>query len=157
MDIIEELIRIYETEEQWHKTKLSREEARKYFQTVLKKGRILWYMDRGNLVAYVESWRVNYEQLGRIICKAPFSAYLEDVETGAIAYLANTWIHKDYRRTNVYRLMRDIFMEQNRDCEYYVGDARRKRTGLIKVFKGGKYGNRTQNNTATSYATSNRA
>jgi len=152
--MIDQLINIYLEKENWHEYKLPREEAEKYFKRLIGKGRILWVTDNKRIVGYVESWRINYEQFGRIICKETFSAYTEDVETGNIAYVANTWIHPDYR-WEVYKILRNKFFNQNKDCEYFVGDARRKRTGLIKVFKGGKYGtgkdyNRTNTNNTTA-------
>ena len=95
--MINDLVRIYHEEEPWHQTKLSQEEAEKYFKVLLEKGRIITYTHEESVVGYVETWRINYEQLGRIICKAFFSAYTEDVETGNICYVANIWVHKDFR------------------------------------------------------------
>ena len=135
MNIVSALMEVYYNEENWHATKLDKVEAEKYFKKLIEKERIIFHTDKESLVGYVETWRINYEQLGRIICKAPFSAYTEDVETGNIAWLANTWIHKDFRRGSVYKILKFGYYEQNQDCEYFAGDARRKRTGLIKVFK----------------------
>lgn len=133
--MIDDLIRIYLNEELWHKTKLSKEAARRYFETIIKKGRIISYTDKGSVVGYCESWRINYEQFGRIICCESFYPMEEDIENGNIAYLANTFIYPDYRQGKVYVTLRNRFMEQNKECDYFVGEARRKKVGLIKVFK----------------------
>lgn len=134
MSTIDQLIKIYFTEEPWHENKLSYEESAKYFSKLIEKSRLVIQEVNDEIVGYGESWRLSYEQLGRIICKAGFSAYVENVETGPVCYLANTWIKEEYRDRDVLKQLRYKFLEQNKSCEYYVGDARRKKTGLIKVF-----------------------
>ena len=133
--VIDELIRIYYEEENWHKEKLSRTEAYKYYKKLLEEGRILVYEELGEVIGYVESWKINFEQFGRLVCHAPFCAYKEDINSGNISYVANTWIRKDRRRGNVYKALRLGYYRQNSNCEYYVGSALRKKTQPIKVFK----------------------
>jgi len=135
MDIINQLTDIYINYENWHEHKLSEEEARKYFQRLIEKGNIISYTDNGSVVGYVEFWRINYEQWGRIVCGETFSAYTEDIVNGNIAYVANAWIHPDYRRTKIFRMGKMEFFKRNFKCDYFVGEARRKKCGLIKVFK----------------------
>jgi hypothetical protein len=64
-----------------------------------------------------------------------FHATHENVETGKICYLANTWIEKSHRNSWVYKQLKLDFFRQNWDCEYFVGEARRKKTAPLKVFK----------------------
>ena len=132
--VVEQLVDVYFKEETWHKNKLDHEEAIKYHTRMLDNGNIICYLEDDKLLGYVEFWRINYEQFGRLVCHAPFSGYLEDVTSGNIAYVANTWIHKDHRFTNVYKEMKKLFFKENSHCDYYVGEAIRKKTGLIKVF-----------------------
>ena len=64
MNLIEQLVEIYHEKEDWHTTKLSKSEAKKYFQKVLDKGLIIYTTDKeGEVVAYCEFWRINFEQL----------------------------------------------------------------------------------------------
>lgn len=134
-DILNQLLDVYYLEEPWQKNKMPVEEARKYHSNLLDSGNISYYEENEEVLGYVEYWKINYEQFGRIICGEPFSAYLEDVNSGNIAYVANTWIKEDERRGRVVRILKLMFYKNCCSCDYYVGEARRKRTGLIKVFK----------------------
>jgi len=68
------------------------------------------------------------------MCCLPFSALEEDVTVGPIAHLANVWIRKDKRRSRTIKQLHVAFLELNIDAEFYVGKAKRKKTGLVKVF-----------------------
>jgi len=134
MNIINQLIKVYYAEENWHKKILSPKETEKYHKELLRKGRIIYVEEKGELLGYTESWRINFEQLGRLVCHASFSAYLENVTDGNIAYVANTWIKKEHRKGKIYKILRNRFFSLNKDCEYFVGKALRKKTQPIKVF-----------------------
>ena len=121
--------------ETWHKKKLDEANATDYFTVLLERGNIITISQDNLLLGYVEFWRLNYGQFGRIVCCEEFSAIQEDVQTGNIAYVANTFIRKEYRKGEVYKMLRDRFFEANKACDYFVGEARRKKVGLIKVFK----------------------
>lgn len=134
-NLVEELVRIYYEEETWHQTRLSKEEAFKYHEYVLSKGRIIPVVQRGQLLAYVESWRVNFTNLGRILCHAPFFPLEEDIETGNICYGANIWIKRECRGTAIDSIVRNYFFQQNYMCDYFVWESSRKKAQVLKVFK----------------------
>lgn len=136
--IVDQLTEIYLHEETWHKSKLNKEEADNYHATLLQQGNIITVSENDLLCGYVEFWRLNFEQFGRIICGEPFSALHENVSNGQIAYVANTFIHKQYRHGEVYRMLRDRFFEANKLCTHFVGEARRKKTAPLKIFKRGE-------------------
>ena len=104
----------------------------------LSKGRIITCEFDGKLLGYVESWRISFEQFGRLICKAGFPLDKEDIEHGNICYLANTAIDPAYRSSFVKKYLKDKFFEQNSDAEYFVGEALRKKHQPVKVFKNRK-------------------
>lgn len=133
--IIKQLWEIYDKSEWWHKEKLAKEEADKYHSILLNQGNIITCSEGDNLLGYVEFWRINYEQFGRIICGEGFSALCEDVIHGHIAYVANTFIRPEYRKGEVYKMLRDRFFEFNKECTHFVGEARRKKSAPVKVFK----------------------
>jgi len=135
-----QLCRVYFNEEGWHKAKLSEEEATKYFDNLLEKGNIIYYEEKGKLLGYVEFWRINYEQLGRILCHASFSSYLENVQTGNICYFANCWIDKDQRgKREVFKILKFKFFNKNGDSDYFIGQALRKKHQPVKVFTRKQY------------------
>lgn len=141
MNLVDQLVEIYYAEEWWQKDKLTHQAAYYYHDTLLnKKNRIVPFLCNDVVLGYVESWRINFEQFGRLVCHAPFNAPEEDVETGNIAYVANVWVRKQERRGEVIRFLKDEFVKQNFMCEYFCGEAIRKKTGLIKVFNRSKIG-----------------
>jgi hypothetical protein len=135
VSLVDQLVKIYYEEEWWHKEKLDGPNAILYHQTLLDKQRILYLADPfGELIGYVESWRLDYGQLGRIICGLPFAATEEDVNTGDIAYVANAWIRRAERHGIVYKQLRSMFFKQNFQAKFFVGEARRKKSAPFKVF-----------------------
>jgi len=135
-NIISQLVDIYlSNEEYWHKNKLPRQESERYFDCLLKKGNIIYYMQNEELVGYVEFWRINYEQMGRLLCKEVFLPMEENINDGKICYLSNTWIKPECRMTNVARLLKVQFFKHNFRCEYFIGEALRKPHAPVKVFK----------------------
>lgn len=134
MSIVEQLVKVYFEEEWWHKTRMTNEEAYEYHTKMLEKGRIIPLQYGDLLIGYVESWRVTFEQFGKIVCGVNFSAFHENVETGNVCYLANAWIRKEYRHGDTYKHLKQLFFEQNFACEYFCGEARRKSCAPLKVF-----------------------
>ena len=98
-------------------------------------GRISVCYMNGEIAGYVESWRLDFEQFGRIICKASFKLDEEDLRDGPIAYVANTAIHPSYRNSAVTKWLKDAFFKLNQDAEFFVGVANRKKHQPVKVFK----------------------
>ena len=135
MGLIDQLWEFYEKHEWWQETRRSKEEIDHYHSTLIQQGNIITCSDGDILCGYVEAWRVSYEQFGRIICGEPFSALHENILNGQIAYLANTYIRPEYRRGEVYKMLRNRFFEANRDCTHFVGQARRKKSEPVKVFR----------------------
>ena len=134
--IIEQLIDVYHREEWWHKTKLPKAEAYKYFDRLLNNGNIVFESYNGKLLGYVEFWRLNFEQWGRLVCQAPFHPFDEDIVSGYIAYVANTWIDEEHRQSKVYKVLKLKFFKENYLCDYFVGRALRKtQSQPIKVLR----------------------
>ncbi len=133
--MIDQLVKSYFQNETWIKNKLTPEEAWKYHEKLYSQGNIIVYQELGVMLGYVEFWRINYEQFGRIICQEPFSAYIENVKDGNIAYVANVWIEPKFRNTTIIKTLKLLFFKRNFDADYFVGEAIRKHTNLVKVFK----------------------
>lgn len=125
----------YRTEQPWQEQLMSKEDAISYFEAMIKRGNIISLQDNGILLGYVEVWRINFEQFGRLVCKAPFYTLEESTEYGPICFVANVWIKPDFRRGMVFKALEAIFFKMNNKCEYYCGFAWRKKTRPVKVFK----------------------
>lgn len=135
MTLPELLTDCYLTKQPWQEFFMPREDAIKYFDAMIKRGNIIAYQDNGELLGYCEFWRLNFEQFGRLVCKAPFFTLEEDTENGNICFVANVWIKPDYRRGMVFKSLELLFFKLNNRCEWYTGFAWRKSTKPIKVFK----------------------
>src|SRR5207249_1120932 len=111
-----------------HTKKLSNEEALAYYKVAIKKGRIITYIDSGELTGYVESWAINFDQFGRILCRLPFNIKTEDIQNGNICYIEATWIRESERGfgKQIQQYLTQQLFEHNFNCEFFVGEAMRK-------------------------------
>ena len=103
--MIDQFIDIYLFKEGWHKNKLPKEEARKYFETMFKRGSSLYETEKGKVIGYIEFWKVSLPQLERIILK-DFCVY-EEEPSGDICYIANLWIDEEHRNTKTIKLLKN--------------------------------------------------
>ncbi len=129
------LTECYLTQQPWQKFYMGRKDAIKYFEEMINRGNIIAIQDDGILLGYTEFWRLTYEQIGRLMCGAPFWTFDENTTDGNLCYVANIWINPDLRQGLVFRAMEELFFKMNHSAEYYCGFANRKRTKPFKVFK----------------------
>lgn len=135
-DLQEELAYFYHNYDGFPGAKLSQEESVAYFKVACDKGRVVACTEAtGKLLGYCESWRIGYEQLGRIVANEPFNIKDEDIETGKICYVFNVTVHPDFRQGYVMEYLVSQFFTQNFMCDYFIGQARRKKHQPLKVFK----------------------
>lgn len=135
MDLIDQLIKFYYEAEWWHETRLSEPEIKEYYRVLIGKGRLVTVMDENNLLGYCESWRINYDKFGKLLCHVPINIAEEDISTGNIAYVFSVYVDKPYRNTKVITSLKHRFFALNYDCDYFVGEALRKKHQPVKVFK----------------------
>jgi hypothetical protein len=101
---------------------------------MLGRNAIIIYQQEDMVLGYFEVWLINFEQFGRLVAHAPFNQIDEDIISGNLAYVANTWIHPDFRQGAVYKILRNRFFLKCCKCDFFVGSALRKKTQPIKVF-----------------------
>jgi len=134
MNLLEELLYFYYVYDKFQKNYLNEQEAKNYFEIAIAKGRIHFVSDGAKLLGYCESWRINYDQFGRILCDLPFNIKTEDVETGNLAYVANVTISPENRNSSVIRQLTHSFFKANIACDFFCGIARRKKHQPVKIF-----------------------
>jgi hypothetical protein len=79
------------------------------------------------VIGFIELWRINYEQLGRIMVHGLIDAREEDTSSGSICFLANLAIHPEHRNGPVADILRHRFFKENYTCQFFCGDSRRKK------------------------------
>lgn len=134
IDKIEQLVSIYLDKQQTHDNKLSAKEAHKYFSKLLHNN-IITYENDGIIIAYVEYWILNYEQLGRVICREPFCAIEEDIRNGDVCLIADLWLEESYRQTSIVKLLKNEVRLKNWHRKYYVGDRIKNNKRCIHIQK----------------------
>lgn len=132
--ITEQLCTIYESQE-WNKCLPTRPMMRAYVSELINRKNVFWCLDKDRVVGFCETWKITYEQLGRMVCNEEMVLDDENTTDGYISYVFNVWIDEKYRKGEVYRMMRNRWYELYGGTEFYCGHAKRKHTGLYKVFK----------------------
>jgi ribosomal protein S18 acetylase RimI-like enzyme len=79
------------------------------------------------IIGFIELWRINYEQLGRIIVYGSLDAREENTTDGELCFLANLAIHPEHRHGPVGHLLRNRFFKENYSCTHFCGDSRRRK------------------------------
>lgn len=134
MASIYQLIEFYYRHDRFQDNPMGIDDAMDYHQAILDKKAIVSYEENDELLGYAEFWRINNEQLGRIVLGQNFSAKWEDINSGTICYLSNVTVRPDKRGLGVIRELRNKFFEANKDCDYFIGYAKRKKTQPWKIF-----------------------
>ena len=120
-DIIAQLIKIYMTEEWWHKNKLSLEESWKYFRYLLTQGNILYKDKDGEVVGYVEFFFVTPGQLDVLDSDGEFAIPEENITDGDICYINNLWIKEGHRGNGMLASFKSK-IDKIKDFKYYSGN-----------------------------------
>ncbi len=117
MSTVDQLVEIYQKQEEWHTNKLSPEDSREYFMEVIDKGEIITCLSKEKeVLGYVEFYQI-------------------DTHSGKMGVAFNGWIHPDYRRGFVFKELFKEFIKRNSNCLFFAEHALRKQTKPIKVFK----------------------
>ena len=135
--MIDQLLNIYYSKEEWHKNKLSLDEARKYFETLLNKGNIIVFLNEEKVLGYVEFWCVNLHQLQKIKDNQSFYIGEEDTQHGNICYIHNIWVDESCRGNGVLKHLKFDIKDKIKHCDYFAG-RRIMRDNLMRIkYKGG--------------------
>jgi ribosomal protein S18 acetylase RimI-like enzyme len=134
MDIVKQLVDLYCNCEYDTRGTLTELEAMRYYSKMLGHGRIQMIMEEMNMVGFIESWRLDMEQLGRVVCWTRFSALEEDVTEGPVAHISDIWVRPDKRGQGVTEKLIDMFKQANHDADYFVSQ-RVKAKGKVRYIR----------------------
>jgi GTP-sensing pleiotropic transcriptional regulator CodY len=130
---VEQLCDIYYKYEYWHNNKMPYPEAVNYHRQMLLQGNIKIVEDLGVVLGYYQVYLINKEQLNRLVLHKNFDERKEDILNGNIAYVANLWIDKSFRKGYVFREIRAKFLEQTKHCSMICGEEQ-PRKGRLRIF-----------------------
>ncbi len=134
--LLNELTRFYYHIDVQVENPMSADQTRAYHAHLLDKDAIRFAMAGDRLLAYVAYYRINHEQLGRLVCQEPFNAMTEDIQNGNICYLIDVTVDPDFRNGEVMKSLKKLYFAKNQDCDYFIGHAiYKKRSQPIRVFK----------------------
>jgi hypothetical protein len=108
MDLVEELVKVYEQEEWWHKKRLSHEEAVEYHSKIIRDGNCITVCDGNILVSYCEFFKAH-----------------------GVCYVKNLWVRENYRLGRAIQQMKKRLFEVCKDCKIFLGE-RQKHGGIIE-------------------------
>ena len=72
------------------------------------------------LCGYVEFWRITPEQFRKILDR-DFYVFEENITDGSICYISALFVHDKHRKGITIKYLKQIFMNINRDCTYFIG------------------------------------
>ena len=119
-DIIPQLIKIYMTEEWWHKQVLSLEESWKYFKFLITKDKIICKVVDDKVVGYVEFFFVTPAQVEKLN-NENFFTFNENIDDGDVCYINNIWVDDSYRGNGMLASFKSQ-IEKKKDFKYYAGN-----------------------------------
>lgn len=115
--MINQLVKIYYSIK-WNKTYLSEIEARKYFQCLINKDRIICSLKDNEVVGYIEWWNIKDDQLLRALY-SDFHIGEEDIESGDICLVSDVWIKEGEK--DVWKYLKNELFKRNRHCKFFIG------------------------------------
>lgn len=133
---IEQIIEIYQSPEFWWVTEHTpKDNLRSYIWQLIERGNLFWAVENGIVVGICETWKIDFNTLGKMVCKIDMPIEKIDTMNGNIAFVVNVWIDMDKRNGRVFKTMRNEWYKRFHGCEYFVGHAQRKTVGMYKTFK----------------------
>ena len=133
MTIAERLFEIYDEITIESPCKLRGQEGIDYFERQFMNGNVITYIQDGELLGFLEFWKISYEQWGRICCYITL-AHNEDLLSGNICLIANMWIKPDLRNWDTFLLLGRTFLEKNKDATHFAAQQFRKAHKPFQIY-----------------------
>jgi len=117
--MISKIVQLYLTELPKCPVMLDETEAKKYFTRLLMNGNIITYVKDGELLGFVEFWRINNEQFGRL-CRNHTLSHDEDLLSGDLCLITRMYIVPDLRNAETFLFLGRALLERNKDAVDYA-------------------------------------
>lgn len=138
LSIVDQLVDIYLNKELWHKTKLSPEIAREFYEKLYNNGNIIVELDGDRVIGYIEVWSLKYDDAIKVIDDKPFFPMDEDISSGDYCYIASIFIEKEYRKQarNMVLTLKKKAEKMNPQCSVVIINEQ-KRGGRSRFYTRG--------------------
>ena len=133
MNIIESIVALYENILPKNPCMLPHQEAVEYFERLMMNGNIITYVKDGELIGFLEAWRINFSQLGRILCGLTLE-HTEDLLHGNVALITRMYIVPDSRNGEVFINMGRQFLDKNKDATHFIAFQSHKNHKPFQVY-----------------------
>jgi len=133
MDIIERITYIYENNLPKCPIMLPHSEGIQYFTRLMMNGNIITYIQDGELLGFIEYWRVNMEQFGRICCNLTLT-HDEDLNSGEICLITRMYIIPDMRNAHTFIHLGSQLLAKNRDADFYAAMQFHKKHKPLQIY-----------------------
>lgn len=133
MTITEQIVSIYENILPKCSIMLPHSEAMEYFERLMMNGNIITYVKNEELLGFIEYWRVNMEQFGRICCNMTL-AHEENLNDGNICLITRMYIVPDLRNADTFINIGRQLLEKNIDAQFYAAMQFHKKHKPLQVY-----------------------
>lgn len=133
MSIIEQIEDIYQNKMPKNQIMLGHEEALEYFERLMIQGNIITHIVKGELSGFIEYWRIDYSQFGRLCCNWTL-AHDEDLLNGNIALITRMWINPEDRNGDAFKMLAAMFLAKNKDASHFSAMQFQKRHKPIQTY-----------------------
>lgn len=131
--MIDKIVYLYKNVIPKNPIMLSSDEAKKYFERMMMNGNIITFVKDGQLLGFLEFWKVSYEQFGRI-CANVTLTHDEDLLSGNIGLITRMWITPDNRNGEAFLYLGREFLRINKECSHYAAMQMQKKHKPLQVY-----------------------
>lgn len=131
--MIEQLIDIYHREH-WHETRMSDEETRYYYETMLKRGQILTYVENGEILGVCEYAKLNLAQLGYVMISDTINPDIHD-DNGMVIYITSLYVKPECRGIGMVSYFKSELEKLHPAVNYFTGETQGKNRKVWHIYK----------------------
>lgn len=131
--MIEKIVHLYENVLPKNPIMLPHDEAMKYFERLMMNGNIITYVVDGELLGFIEFWRVTNEQFGRLCCNMTL-AHSEDLLNGNICLITRMYLTPDIRNADAFINLGKTLIDKNKNCSHFAAMQFQKKHKPIQVY-----------------------
>ncbi len=108
----------YYKKEDWHDTRLTHKQAAIYFSRAIATKNIVFEQVDGKIVGYLEIWRLDKDQLARIINDDNIDVLNENLTRGEFVFVNNMYVDEQYRGRSIARRIKRVMENINANYPY---------------------------------------